>query len=455
MGDINYGYPPPSTTTGLARRLARPGNKRAAISMPDMELDWHADRSDLPALTTLDQLGAQEPIDLPAVRAYRLKRVRAQMAAYSLDACVLLDPVNIRYATGARNMQVFHSRNPARYLFVAQSGPVILYEFAGCAHLAEGLETIDEVRPAITASYAAAGDSIAAVEATWAKQVAALVREHCGTHAAVGLERANAGAALALRDEGAHLSDAQAPIERARAIKSSEELKCVRASVAATEVAVARLREATRPGLTENELWSVLHQAVIALGGDYVETRLLSSGSRTNPWFQETGDRRLGENELVALDTDVVGCHGYYCDFSRTFHTGPGKPTREQRELYRVAHEQVHHNMQLLRPGVSFREYAELAWEIPDRFVANRYYLSAHGCGMTGEYPYLYHAMDFERSGYDGVVEPGMTLCVESYIGEEGGKQGVKLEQQLLITEDGNELITSFPFETALLEPAG
>ena len=277
------------------------------------------------------------------------------------------------------------------------------------------------------------------------------MREHCGARAAVGVERVNAGAALALRDQGFHLFDAQAPVERARAVKSAEELKCVRASVRATELAVARLRATMKPGLSENELWSVLHQGVIALGGDYVETRLLASGSRTNPWFQECGDRRLAENELVALDTDVVGCHGYYCDFSRTFHTGPGSPTRRQRELYRAAHEQVHHNMELLRVGMSFRDYSRQAWTIPERFVANRYYLSAHGCGMTGEYPYLYHSMDFEEAGYDGVLESGMTLCVESYIGEEGGDEGVKLEQQVLITEHGTELLSSFPFETALL----
>ena len=420
-----------------------------------MDLDWHADRSDLPDLVLVDQLEVGEPIDLAAVRGYRLARVREQMAAHRLDACVLLDPVNIRYATGARNMQVFHSRNPARYLFVALSGPVILHEFTGCAHLAEGLETIDEIRPAITASYAAAGSEIATVERAWAEQVAALVREHCGPRASVGVERVNAGAVLALAEQGLQLADAQAPVERARAVKSAEELKCVRASVRATEVAVERLRTAIRPGLTESELWSVLHQGVIALGGDYIETRLLSSGPRTNPWFQETGDRRMGENELVALDTDVVGCHGYYCDFSRTFHTGPEDPTPQQRELYRVAHEQVHHNLQLLRAGTSFREYSERAWEIPERFVANRYYLSAHGCGMTGEYPYLYHAMDFEDSGYDGVVEPGMTLCVESYIGEEGGSEGVKLEQQVLITEDGQELLSTFPFESALLDQPG
>ena len=419
-----------------------------------MNLDWHAERSDLPELALLDQLAEQGPIDLAAVRSYRLGRVRAQMAAHSLDACILLDPVNIRYATGARNMQVYHARNPSRYLFLPQSGPVILHDFAGCAHLAEGLETIDEVRPTIIASYVAAGPAVATAEAAWAAQVAGLVREHCGAGAAVGVERVNAGAALALRDQGFHLFDAQAPLERARAVKSAEELKCVRESVRATELAVARLRAAMKPGLSENELWSVLHQGVIALGGDYIETRLLASGSRTNPWFQETGDRRLAENELVALDTDVVGCHGYYCDFSRTFHTGPGEPTRGQRELYQVAYEQVHSNMELLRAGLSFRDYSRQAWTIPDRFVANRYSVSAHGCGMTGEYPDLYHGMDFEESGYDGVLEAGMTICVESYIGEEGGDEGVKLEQQVLITETGTELLSLFPFEPALLDRA-
>ena len=149
-----------------------------------MNVDWHAARSDLPELATLDDLGSPG-IDSPALRAYRLGRVRKQMGAHGLDACILLDPVNIRYATGARNMQVFHLRNPARYLFLPLDGPVVLHEFTGCMHLAEGLETIDEVRPAITASYAAAGPDVEAAEAGWAGQVGDLVREHCGGRARV------------------------------------------------------------------------------------------------------------------------------------------------------------------------------------------------------------------------------------------------------------------------------
>lgn len=237
----------------------------------------------------------------------------------------------------------------------------------------------------------------------------------------------------------------------ARAIKSAEEMKCVNASLRATEIGVERLRSAIRAGLTETELWSVLHQSVIAQNADYCETRLLNAGQRTNPWFQETSSNVIGENELIALDTDVVGCHGYYSDFSRTFHSGPGQPTAAQRELYKFAYEQVQHNMDILKPGMSFRDYADRAWDIPEIYYENRYYLSAHGCGMTGEYPYLYHRGDFPDAGYDGEILPGMTICVESYIGEAGGTEGVKLEQQVLVAETGIELLSRFPFEDDLL----
>ena len=414
-------------------------------------LRWHGDEPGIDQLRLLGRSPDDDLIDMGAVRAFRLGRVREEMTRYGIDACLLFDPVNIRYASGSRNMQVFSARNPARYLFVALDGPVILFEFAGCFHLSAGLETIDEIRPATTASYVAAGDDIAESEQAWARQIASLIREHCGAGATVGIERVNAGAALALAAEEFTIVDAQQPVERARAIKSAEELKCVRSSLRATENAVDALRAAIEPGITEQQLWSVLHQAVIAQGGDYVETRLLSAGARTNPWFQEASHNVLGANELVALDTDVVGCFGYYSDFSRTFHVGPDKPTAQQRELYSRAHEQIHHNMAIIRPGVTFKEYSERAWDIPAKYEANRYYLSAHGVGMTGEYPYLYHRRDYADAGYDGIFEPNMTICVESYIGDEAGGEGVKLEEHCLITDNGLDVLSQFPFEADLL----
>jgi len=413
--------------------------------------DWHADRSDLSGIALLDRAPESEGIDLKAVRQYRQSRLRGEMARYGVDVLILSDPINIRYATGTRNMQVFCQRNsPSRYLLLTASRS-ILFEFTGCLHLADGYETVDQVRPARTASFVAAGPDIAGREQSWANEMADIIKELVGVGATVGLERLNAGVSIALKECGLAIVDAQQPVEMARAIKSAEEMKCILASLRATEIGVGKLRQAIQVGMTENQLWSVLHQSIVEQNGDYCETRLLSAGQRTNPWFQESSSNVIRENELIALDTDVVGCHGYYSDFSRTFHAGPNKPSEKQKTLYKLAFEQVHHNMQIIKPGLGFRDYADQAWNIPDTFYANRYYLSAHGCGMTGEYPYLYHHGDFPDAGYDGVIEPGMTLCVESYIGAENGADGVKLEQQLLVTDTGTELLSRFPFEDALL----
>ena len=297
--------------------------------------DWHAERSDLSGIVLLDHASESEGIDLKAVRDYRLGRVRAEMAKRDIAVVILSDPINIRYATGTRNMQVFSMRNaPSRYLLLTAEKS-ILFEFTGCLHLADGFETVDEVRPTRTASFVAAGPAIAEREKVWAEEMANLITSLVGKNVSVGMERMNAGAAIALQNLAFPIVDAQEPVEMARAIKSDEEMKCVLASLRATEIGVGKLRDAIQPGMTENELWSVLHQSIIAQNGDYCETRLLSSGERTNPWFQETSNNTIGKNELIALDTDVVGCHGYYSDFSRTFHYGPDAPSQQQRTLYK------------------------------------------------------------------------------------------------------------------------
>src|SRR5699024_11190826 len=109
-------------------------------------------------------------------------------------------------------------------------------------------------------------------------------------------------------------------------------------------------------------------------GGEYLETRLLTSGENTNPWFQETSDRVLQPGELVAFDPDTVGVYGYYTDFSRTFFTGGGPaPTAKQKELYRLAYDEISTNIERLEPNMSFREYSERAWKIPDGYQENRY----------------------------------------------------------------------------------
>ncbi|KAF5548502.1 peptidase yqhT [Fusarium mexicanum] len=310
-----------------------------------------------------------------------------------------------------------------------------MFEFAGCLHLAQGYETVDEVRTAKSVTFTNSGPKIHDKERKWAQEMADLVGSLAGKqNATFGLERMNANVAITLEELGLNI------------------VKCIVPSRRATEVAVGKLRDAVSPGLTENQLWSVMHKSVIEQNGEYIEARLLSVGPRTNPWFQESAGYVIQKNDLVVLDTDVVGCHGYYSDFSRIFHAGPGPPTEEQKGLYRIALAQVNHNMSILRPGLTFREYANPAWDIPGQYSASRYFVSAHGCGLTGEYPYFYDRGDFSDAVYDGVIEPARVLCVKSYIGEEGGTLGVKLEQQVLITETGIHILSTFPFEESMLK---
>ncbi|MEO5321907.1 aminopeptidase P family N-terminal domain-containing protein [Mesorhizobium sp. CC13] len=233
----------------------RPMHLAVTVSLTVMEmanLDWHAERSDLSAIALLDRAPESEGIDLRQVRRYRHGRVREQMARHGVDAVLLSDPINIRYATGTRNMQIFSQRNaPSRYLVMTQSKS-ILFEFTGCLHLAEGYETVDEVRPSKTASFVAAGPDIADRERRWAAEMNDLIVELAGKGATLGLERLNAGTAIALSELGLRIVDAQRPVELARAIKSSEEMKCINASLRATEVGVGKLRDAatmrTGPG---------------------------------------------------------------------------------------------------------------------------------------------------------------------------------------------------------------
>lgn len=95
---------------------------------------------------------------------------------------------------------------------------------------------------------------------------------------------------------------------------------------------------------------------------------------------------------------------------------------------------------------MSFREFSERAFVLPERYRANRYATVVHGVGLADEYPAIYYPEDAQASGYDGVLEENMTVCIESYVGEEGGAEGVKLEEQVLVTRAGARVLSIYPF---------
>ncbi|HXQ40094.1 MAG TPA: Xaa-Pro peptidase family protein [Candidatus Udaeobacter sp.] len=393
-------------------------------------------------------------VDTVALRSGRLARLRVWMAAAGYGAVVLFDPYNQRYATGSRNMFGYFLRNSTRYFFVPTEGPIVLFEYPQSYHVSTALEAVAEARPSKLV-WSSVGNRDQETAGAFADEIADLLRSHGGGSMKIGLDRCGHLQALALAKRGCIVEDCQGEILAVRAVKTTEEIRCLQVSMAGAEAAVSIVREAIRPGVSEIDLFAAMYQEVIRQGGEFIETRLLTSGQRTNPWFAEASGRKVRPGELVALDTDTIGCYGYYSDFSRSFRCGPGRPTAEQRMLYRMAYDQVQHNIGIVRPGMAFREVAERAWKIPERFVAQRYTSVMHGVGMHGETPFIAHAMDYETYGRDGVIVPGMVVSVESYIGARGGREGVKLEDEILITETGSELLSRFPYEDELLGGAG
>ena len=379
----------------------------------------------------------------------RLSRLRALMAKADIAGVLLSDPMNIRYATGTRNMSVWTLHGPGRYAFVATEGPVVLFEFGSSKHVSAGSPAVDEQRDSTPWFYFLCGPRVDEKARIWAKEVLSQLEAHGGGNRRLAVDRCEPWGARHLTSHGVELVDAQPLLEMARVVKTPEELQCLQLSMNVCDVAVDRMREALRPGLTENQLWSVLHETNIAHDGEWIECRLLASGERTNPWFQESGNRVIEAGDLVGFDTDMVGPMGYLADISRSLICPGKRPTDEQRKLYAIAQEQVTFNVQLLRPGLSFREFGEICWPVPEAFVPNRYMMMLHGVGMVDEYPSIAYAADFADWGYDGVFEPNVVVSVESYIGARGAKEGVKLEQQVLITESGPRLMSAAPFEDA------
>jgi Xaa-Pro dipeptidase len=394
-----------------------------------------------------------EPPDLDALRAWRLAKVRAGLAARDFAGAVLTDPINLRYATDSTNMQLWCLHNAVRYAFVATGGPVVLFDFHGCRHLSAHLPLIEEIRPGRSWFYFESGARIEEHASAWAAEIADLVRAHGGGNRRLAIDKINPAGVAALAAEGVAIGDGQEVMEHARAIKSADEIRAMRCAIAACEAGMAAMQTGLRPGISEQELWAELHKANIARGGEWIETRLLASGPRINPWFQECSSRVIEAGDLVAFDTDLIGPYGYCADISRTWICGDAAPSDRQQAMLRLAMEQIEHNRALLRPGLTFAEFGEKAFDLPERYRANRYSVVAHGVGLSDEYPAIYYPEDAARSSYDGSFEANMTVCLESYIGEEGGPDGIKLEQQLLLTEQGTELLSPYPTTLADAHP--
>ena len=404
-------------------------------------------------LTYLNSEGVDRPLISPVAatvldnaRTYRLARFREQIEQHDVAGLLLYDPINIRYAFDSSNMQVWTGHNPIRYAMILANGPAILWEFKGCDHVNDGLTGIDELRTSISWMFMTKGDKANVEVNRWADEIADLIGAYGGGNKRIAIDRIDGAGLHALESRGCTFVDGAMLTETARSIKSNDEIELMRWTIRVCEAGMARIYENSVPGVTERELWAHLHFENARSGGDWLETKLLTCGSHTNPWYNECSDRVCHAGEMISFDTDMIGPYGYCADLSRSWVCGYEPMSDTQKRIYSTALDQINHNLEILEPGMTLDAFNAKSWRIPEHHVDYRYSLAAHGVGTADEWPVIPLHVDFNETAMTATLEPGMVICIESLIAEKGS-ESVKLETQVLITETGYERLDSFPWE--------
>ena len=391
------------------------------------------------------------PPDLTAMRHYRLNRIMASLAERDLDAVLLFDPLNIRYASDTTNMQLWNTHNPFRACLVTADGYMVVYDYKMSPFLCDYNPLVREVRSGASMFYFANGDKTGTAANDFVTDITALMQDRVGNGRRIAIDKIMVHGYKAFVAAGYTVTEGEEMMEHTRAIKGEDEILAMRCAIHACEQSVHVMEREAKPGMTEDAIWAHLHAENIKRGGEWIETRLLASGPRTYPWFQECGPRIVQNNEILAFDTDMIGAYGMCCDISRTWFLGDGKPTQDMIDDYRMGVEHIQTNTALVAPGVHLRELTFNGHQLPDSYVGGRYSCRFHGVGLCDEWPLVAYPQDFVEGAFDYVLKPGMMLCVEALIGRDGGPYSIKLENQLLVTEDGVEDMTSYPWDDQLM----
>ncbi|MBT8457448.1 MAG: Xaa-Pro peptidase family protein [Alphaproteobacteria bacterium] len=392
--------------------------------------------------------------DLQAMRRFRWERLTQHIVDRGLAGLLMTDPLNIRYATDATNMQLWNTHNPFRACLLCADGHMVLWEYKNAPFLADHNPLVREVRSGASLFYFSVGDRGAAAAKTLAGEIDEVIREHAGANRRIAVDKIMPVGLRALETIGFEVSDGEEVTEKSRSVKGPDEILAMRCASHSCEAAMYEMEAACRPGLSEDEVWAVLHAENIKRGGEWIETRLFTSGPRTNPWFQESGPRVVQNNEVVGLDTDLIGCYGICVDISRTWWVGDGAPRPDMVYAMRHAHDHIMQNMEMLRPGVSIKDLVFNGHQLDAQYWKQKYSCKFHGVGLCDEWPHVDYPDHWHEGAWDYELEPGMVLCAEALVSTEGGDFSIKLEDQVLITEDGYENLTKYPFDPRLMGQA-
>ena len=394
--------------------------------------------------------------DLTAMRHFRWERLTQHIVARGYGGLLMFDPLNIRYATDSTNMQLWNTHNPFRAVLLCADGYMVIWDYKNSPFLSEFNPLVREQRAGADLFYFDRGDKVDVAADAFSNEVRQLVSAHAGGNTRLAVDKIMLHGLRALEAQGFEILEGEEVTEKCRAVKGPDEIRAMRCASHACETAVKKMEDFARSEVpkgqtSEDDIWAVMHSENIKRGGEWIETRLLTSGPRTNPWFQECGPRIVQNNEIVAFDTDLVGSYGICVDISRTWWVGDQKPRADMIYAMQHAVEHIQTNKQMLKAGVMIPELSAGTHVLDAQFQAGKYGCLMHGVGLCDEWPLVAYPEKAVAGAYGYPLEAGMVLCVEALVQTKGGDFAIKLEDQVLVTEEGFEDLTTYEFDPALM----
>ena len=409
----------------------------------------------------------EQRVDLGRLRTDRLTRLEAQLEQSELGALLSFDFANIRYMT-ATHIGTWAMDKLIRFALLPRGGGPVIWDFGSAARHHQLYNPWLDHTPAgeagsPTAEGAARTGARAGIstlrgafhpDAGIAQEVAAQVAgvlHSCGLAGEpVGVDVAEMPVLAALQAAGIQTVDGQQVFLEARRIKTRDEISLLSQACAMVDAAYEQLYEFLRPGVRENECVGLVAKVLYDLGSEYVEGVNAISGERCSPHPHVYSDRLIRPGDPAFFD--ILHSHlGYRTCYYRTFAVGSA--SRAQRDAYVRCREYMDQAIALVRPGVTTADIVSL-WPRAQEFgfgdetaaFALQY---GHGVGLSvWEKPIFSRLVSLD---HPETLEEGMVFALETYWPAVDGWSAARIEEEVVVTADGCEVITKFPAEDLLV----
>ena len=389
-------------------------------------------------------------VDMDMLRRDRLARARAKLVEADLGAFLCFDGGNIRYIT-ATVIGAWADDKAGRFCLLPRGGDPYIWDFGSAArHHALYCPWLDGRSEAGISTQHGAMPAEARRPQEVARKIYTVLEEHGLTESRIGVDICHPPVLFALQQLGLEIVDGQEHMLHARRIKTSEEIKLLTHSCMMVDAAYERLYEIMRPGVRENDCVAEVSHVLYSMGSEHVEGVNAISGERCSPHPHNFSDRVLRPGDPVYFDI-VHSFQGYRTCYYRTLAVGGA--SRALIDAYKRCRYYLDIAIDALRPGVTTGDIARL-WPRAEEFgfpneeaaFALQY---GHGVGLSvWEKPLISRLVSLD---HPEPIEEGMVIALETFWPSSDGWSAARIEEQMVVTRDGCEVITRFPAEELMV----